>query len=94
MAAVIIDRERALVTARSVLANVDVLEEDGLDAAGQASVTETAERLATGLAGAGSLDDATAAELARGLREILATASGQTAATYVTWLDGVLDPEG
>ena len=75
-----------------MLANVDVLENEGLDADGQAKVVETADRLVEQVSVPDRLDGATAAALARDLREMLTPVRGKTATTLVAWLDAVLSP--
>lgn len=87
-----IDRERALITARSILANIEVLESEGLDDARQTVIVELAERLAAGV-DPGSIDDTKVVELVRRMRETLMGIHGEVAATYVTWLEELLHPE-
>jgi hypothetical protein len=94
MVDVTIDRERALITARSILANVDILEGEGLDTAGQTTIIEVAERLVAGIDTVPGLEDHAAAGLAGQLRATLSTLRGRTAGTLVVWLDEVLDPDG
>jgi hypothetical protein len=88
----IIDRERALVTARSILANGEWLELEGLDAAGREEVIEIAERLTDQLGDPGLLDDVTADGLTRRLREIMGRVEGRTSGVLTVWLDSALPP--
>ncbi|WP_157647645.1 hypothetical protein [Actinomycetospora chiangmaiensis] len=89
-APVSVDRERAAITARSILANVDVLEGEGLAAGSRDAVLEEAGQL-TGAVEAP--EDAAVLALARSIRERLTAVPGRTAAVLVAWLDDVLEPD-
>lgn len=84
-----IDRERARVTARSILVNLRILAGEGLAVDRQARAIEHAEILAVApFARAACRADAFGHAIA--LRDLLATLSGPTAAVLVAWLDDAL----
>ena len=88
-----VDRERAAITARSILANVDVLGGEGLDAASRDAVLDEAGRLTEATTTPTALDDTSVVGLARSLGERLAAVPGTAAKVLVSWLDDVVDPE-
>lgn len=84
-----IDRERLAITARSVLANEELLADGGLDADRRAKVTDLAQQLAANPA-AGAMDEASVSGLAGELRGLLDASGGDTEHTWVVWLDDAL----
>ena len=87
-----IDRERARVTARSILANLGILAGEGLVVDRQTRAIEHAEILAAApFARAARRADALGHAIA--LRDLLATLTGPTAAVLLVWLDDALRAE-
>jgi hypothetical protein len=87
-----IDRDRARITARSILVNLGILADEGLALDRQARAIEHAEILAVApFARAACRPDAFGHATA--LRDLLATLTGPTAAVLVAWLDDALRGE-
>ncbi|MEJ2863763.1 hypothetical protein [Actinomycetospora flava] len=82
-----VDRERLAITARSVAANTEVLEDGRLDADGRARVAQLAEQLG---GEPGVADEASVSAAAGELRTLLASSDGDTEHTWVVWLDDAL----
>jgi hypothetical protein len=81
--------EQARVAARSVLANIEALNDGGLDGGSRARVIDLAQKLSARGGSEGQLDRAAVTGMTGQLRELLAPVDGLTASTVRSWLDDI-----
>jgi hypothetical protein len=81
--------EQARVAARSVLANIEDLNNGGLDGGSRDRVIDLARKLSARGGSEGGLDRAAVTGMTGQLRELLAPVDGLTASTVRSWLDDI-----
>ncbi|HEY2221155.1 hypothetical protein [Actinomycetospora sp.] len=81
--------EQARVAARSVLANIEELNNGGLDGGSRDRVIDLARKLSARGGSEGRLDRAAVTGMTIQLRELLAPVNGLTASTVRSWLDDI-----